>query len=292
MTTKDDLYIPAARAGDGTDPVVVTPEQAGWTYAGLRVVELAAGGDRVLATGGDEIAVVPLAGSCDVEVEGKRFSLSGRDSVFDGPTDFAYAPIDAEVRLSSAHGVQAAIVSARATHRLEPAYGPREEVSVELRGAGDATRQVNNFLTPEAFPADKLVAVEVVTPDGNFSSYPPHKHDKADPATGEAVLEEIYYFRFQGEGGHGLFRVYAAEGDFDVMDVMRDGDVFLIPRGYHGPSVAVPGHAMYFLNVLAGPAPERTMCYCDDPAQHWIRESWAAQEPDPRLPVGRAARIG
>jgi 5-deoxy-glucuronate isomerase len=291
MTTKADLYLPAQVAGDGTDPVVVTPERAGWTYSGLRVVEVPPGGERILATGADEVAVVPLAGSCEVEVDGRRFSLAGRDSVFDGPTDFAYVPIDSELRLSSSGGIQAALVSARATRRLEPAYGPREGVSVEVRGAGDATRQVNNFLTPEAFPADKLVAVEVVTPDGNFSSYPPHKHDRADPTTGEAVLEEIYYFRFQGEGGHGLFRVYSAEGDFDVMDVMHDGDVFLVPRGYHGPSVAVPGHAMYFLNVLAGPAPERTMCYCDDPTQHWIRESWAAQEPDPRLPLGKAARM-
>ncbi len=287
MTTKEDLYLPAGTAAAGADPVVVTPERAGWTYSSLRVLGLAPGEARVLETGGEELAVLPLAGSCLVEVEAKRFTLAGRASVFDGPSDFAYVPIETEVRISSASGVEVALPGARATRRLDPAYCPVGEVRVEVRGAGDATRQVHNFLSPDAFPADKLCSVEVLTPPGNFSSYPPHKHDREDPETGEAVLEEIYYFRFAGEGGHGLFRVYAAEGDFDVTEVMRDGDVFLVPRGYHGPSVAVPGHTMYFLNVLAGPAPERTMCYCDDPTQHWIREHWAEEVPDPRLPIGQ-----
>ena len=175
--------------------------------------------------------------------------------------------------------------TARATRRLSPAYGPAEEVAIEVRGAGSASRQVNNFFTPEAFAADRLIAVEVLSPDGNFSSYPPHKHDTFDAECGEAMVEEIYYFRFHREGGYGLYRQYAADGEFDVKAVVRHGDVFLVPKGYHGPSVAVPGHHMYFLNVLAGPSEERTMRFCDDPKQHWVRASWHDQAADPRLPM-------
>jgi 5-deoxy-glucuronate isomerase len=99
------------------------------------------------------------------------------------------------------------------------------------------------------------------------------------------MVEEIYYFRFQGDGGYGLYRQYAADGEFDIKSIVRDGDVFLVPRGYHGPSVAVPGHHMYFLNVLAGPSPQRTMQFCDDPQQHWVRATWEHQATDPRLPM-------
>jgi 5-deoxy-glucuronate isomerase len=191
------------------------------------------------------------------------------------------------VRLTSSDGCRLALPSARATHRLDPAYGPAAGVPVEVRGAGQATRQVNNFLAPEAFPADRLVAVEVLTPEGNWSSYPPHKHDTASEC--EAVLEEIYYFRIGGRGGFGLHRTYSTDGDIDATVTVRDGDVFLIPRGYHGPCVAAPGYPMYYLNVLAGPAPERTMQFCDDPTHHWVRDSWAHQAPDPRCPLTTAA---
>ncbi len=284
------LHLPAGGAAGGADPVAVTPALAGWTYAGLRVLELAAGAARTLQTAGFEAAVLPLAGSCTVECEGRRFELAGRDHVLARVSDFAYLPVDAEARLSSAGGGRFALATAVATRRLDPAYGPAEEVPVELRGAGQAARQVNNFLAPEAFPADKLVAVEVLTPDGNWSSYPPHKHDEC--RAGEAVLEEIYYFEIAARGGSagfGLHRLYTADGEIDLTETVRTGDVVLIPRGYHGPSVAAPGYPMYYLNVLAGPAEERTMAFCDDPAHAWVRSSWAGQPPDPRLPLCTAA---
>jgi 5-deoxy-glucuronate isomerase len=165
-------------------------------------------------------------------------------------------------------------------------------VPIEIRGAGVATRQLNNFCAPDNFPADKLVAVECITPAGNWSSWPPHKHDTAGPD--EAVLEEIYYFevaaargskhRRIGEG-FAMHRLYTKDGEIDLCEEVRQGDVVLIPRGYHGPSVTAPGYDLYYLNVLAGPAAERTMTFCDDPIHHWIRASWTAQAPDPRLPV-------
>ena len=280
------LHFPAGTAGDGPDQVAISPALAGWTYAGLRVIELAPGAARTLRTDGFEAAVLPLAGSCVVECEGRRFPLAGRDHVFARVTDFAYLPVGAEARVSSAGGGRFALATAVASRRLDPVYGPAEEVPVELRGAGRASRQVNNFLAPGAFPADKLVAVEVLPPDGNWSSYPPHKHDQR--RDGEAVLEEIYYFEIGGHRrspGFGFHGVYTADGEIDLTVTVRDRDVVLIPRGYHGPSVAAPGYPMYYLNVLAGPAEERSMAFSDDPAHAWVRSSWAGQPMDGRLPL-------
>jgi 5-deoxy-glucuronate isomerase len=292
------LHLVHGTSADELDQVVVTPTSAGWRFAGLRVIELPPDGRRVVATGEDEIIVLPLAGSCTVECEGRRFTLRGRGDVFSAVSDFAYVPIDAEVVLSSAHGGRFALPSARATHRLAPAYGPAESVPVEIRGAGQATRQLNNFCSPAAFPADKLVAVECITPAGNWSSWPPHKHDTLGPD--EAVLEELYYYelapaasgnRRMGEG-FAVQRLYSVDGEIDLCEEVRQGDVVLIPRGYHGPSMTAPGYDLYHLNVLAGPADERTMAFCDDPAHRWIRESWEGGRPDPRLPLSSAASPG
>jgi len=290
------LHIPYGQSADDYDRVVVSPGYAGWTYAGLRVIELSSGETRSWSTGSTEMVVLPLTGSCVVECEGRRFELAGRDDVFSRVSDFAYLPIDSEVRLSSRRGGRFALPSSESTRRLEPAYGPAEEVPVELRGAGQATRQLNNFCDPQSFPADKLVAVECITPAGNWSSYPPHKHDEARP--GEAVLEEIYYFELAracedgsrkiGEG-FAFHRLYTADREIDMCEQVGQGDVVLIPRGYHGPSMTSPGYDLYYLNVLAGPAPERTMTFCDDPAHHWIRESWKTDVPDERLPLATAA---
>lgn len=289
------LHRPHGTLADGGDPVLLTPEQAGWTYTGLRVLRLGAGERRVVHTGEFEAFVLPLAGAAVVvvEVDGERYRLAGRESVFDRVTDFAYVPRDAEVALSSVDGAELALPMARCTRRLAPKYGPAEQVPVEVRGAGDATRQVTNFGVPGVWEhADKLNACELITPDGNWSSYPPHKHDESEPC--EVVNEEIYYFRIVGRDGFGFHRTYTGDGAIDEDVVVRDGDVFLIPRGYHGPCVAAPGYPMYYLNVLAGPADERSMAFCDDPAHAWIRDTWAHQAPDPRCPVttaaGRSAR--
>jgi 5-deoxy-glucuronate isomerase len=224
------LHLPYGRSVDGLDQVVVTPRSAGWSFAGLRIVELAPGESRHLSTGSDEMVVLPLAGSCVVECDGLRFDLAGRSDVFSRVTDFAYVPIDAEVLLASSGGGRFALPSARATRRLEPAYGPADAVPVELRGAGRATRQLNNFCDPGSFPADKLVAVECITPAGNWSSYPPHKHDESRP--GEAVLEEIYYFemasisrnggRRMGEG-FAVQRLYTSDGEIDLCEEVQHG---------------------------------------------------------------------
>ena len=283
------LHRPAPSVADGVDPVVITPESAGWRYVGLRVVVLPAGGTRTIATGADEMLVLPLTGSAVVDIDGTQWTLEGRTGVFDRVSDFVYAPTESHVRLTSPTGGEFALPSARASRRLTPMYGAAMDVSVEVRGAGSATRQITNFFAPGVLEAERLVAVEVLTPGGNTSSYPPHKHDD-DSGGREAELEEIYYFRFATREAFGMHRTYAADGGFDETATVHDGDVFLVPNGYHGPSVAMPGYDMYYLNVLAGPKPIRSLAFSDDPAHAWIRPSWTGVPRDPRLPM--TSRIG
>ena len=281
----DKLYLPQGTAAEGAFSLVVTPERAGWTYSGLKVLTLPPGGTHTWATGDNEILVLPLSGSAEVTCEGQAFELAGRHSVFSRVSDFCYAPRDAIVTVTSRLGGAFAVPSARCAHRLPPRYGPAEDVPVELRGAGQASRQVNNFCSPEVFECDKLIAVEVLTPGGNWSSYPPHKHDE-NRGEQEAELEEIYYFETPGLGYQ---RVYGTQArPIDVLAEVRGGDVVLVPHGWHGPSIAAPGYDLYYLNVMAGPAPERAWRFCDDPAHAWIRGTWADQRLDPRLPMTSA----
>ncbi len=278
---------------DGTlsaraDPVVLTPERAGWARSGLRVLRLAGGETRAIETGPDEAVILPLSiTGLIVDVDGERFELAGRTDVFARVSDFVYVGRDSAVTLRATSGGEVAVPTARCERRLPPRYGPAADVPIEVRGAGVCTRQVTNFLSPQSWPhADRLMAVELLTPGGNWSSYPPHRHD--DSPECPVNNEEIYYFRIDGADGFGVHRLYTSDGTIDDTVIVRDGDVFLIPRGYHGPCIAAPGHTMYYLNVLAGPDGERSMAFCDDPAHHWVRESWAEMDTDPRCPISHA----
>jgi 5-deoxy-glucuronate isomerase len=281
------LFVPAGSATAEGDPLVITPESAGWKFTGLRVIKLRPGEQRTFATSGFEMLVLPLSGSCEVDAGGKHFVLEGRKSVFERVTDFVYLPRGAHVRLTSAKGGTFALPMARAELVHPVKYTPAEKIAVEIRGAGSATRQLNNFFAPGYGSAQRLVAVEVLTPGGNTSSYPPHKHDVAVKG-GEAELEEIYYFEFDNPSAFGLHRTYAANKSFDVTTHVRHGDVFLVPEGYHGPCTAMPGYDMYYLNVLAGPGAERSLAFSDDPQHAWIRSSWTKQDRDPRIPMTSA----
>ncbi|HTA04603.1 MAG TPA: 5-deoxy-glucuronate isomerase [Streptosporangiaceae bacterium] len=281
------LYRKAGTLADDPYSLVLTAQEAGWSYSALRVLELRGGESAVIATGDEEMLVLPLAGSCLVACDDQRFELTGRDGVFSAVTDFAYLPRDASAVVSSDHGGRFALPAAAARKRLPARYGPASQVPVELRGSGACSRQVNNFCTPGAFETDRLIACEVLTPAGNWSSYPPHKHDTEQP--GECVLEEIYYFELgAGPAGPGLgyHRVYSSDDrPADLIAEVRSGDVVLVPYGWHGPAMAVPGYDMYYLNVMAGPGADRAWLICDDPAHAWIRDTWPGQPPDPRLPL-------
>jgi 5-deoxy-glucuronate isomerase len=154
------------------------------------------------------------------------------------------------------------------------------DVAVELRGAGNASRQINHIIAPD-FPAERLLIVEVLTPSGNWSSWPPHKHD-VDDMPSEAVLEEVYCYRFRRPEAWALQRLYRRDGTRDALWAVRHGDVVLVTDGYH-PFVATHGDDAYYLNALAGD--RRTMACSFDPDLDWVRATWQEMSVDERLPL-------
>jgi 5-deoxy-glucuronate isomerase len=252
------------------------------------VLDLAAGEVELGDSGGNEMIVLPLTGSCGVDTDAGGADLAGRADVFSAVTDCAYVPRDTAYRISSERGSRFALASARSDAEGLPfRHVKADEVRVEIRGAGACSRRVSNFGTPDVLEADRLIACEVFTPAGNWSSFPPHKHDTDRP--GESVLEEIYYFEVAdgpvpGSGpGLAYQRVYGTpERPADLLAEVRSGDVVIVPHGWHGPSMAVPGYDLYYLNVMAGPG-QREWLICDDPAHSWVREQWKGQSVDPRV---------
>lgn len=268
MSSKE-LYVARGSTADANYALDIDPKRAGWAYCSLRVVELEAGGTHTFTTGDSEWIVLPLQGGCTVRTADgtteDEFQLLGRDSVFASVSDFAYAPRDARVQIASGAGGRFALAGAKCERQLPARYGPAPEVPVEERGSGNRLRHVRNFASADALDCDKLIAVEVITPGGNWSSYPPHKHDEHRPGV-EAELEEIYYFEIDGPNGFGYQRVSPSrEGGSDVLAEVRSGDAVLVPDGWHGPSVAQPGHDMYYLNVMAGPGETREWRICFHP---------------------------
>ena len=279
-------YLQAGSAAGEAYELEVTPESAGWGYSSLRIVSLPPAGDHTFATGGDEVVVLPLRGSVSVEVDGSHLELDGRAEVFAGPTDVAYVGCGQVVTLESERGGRFALCGARTDQPLPLRYGPADRQPVELRGAGQSSRLVRNFGTPDALPAQRIIACEVITPAGNWSSYPAHKHDENTDT--ESELEEIYYFEIAsgpgGEPGFGFMRTSSSPGrQIELLEEVHDRDVVLVPYGWHGPCVAAPGFDMYYLNVMAGPSPERAWKITDHPEQAWVRQTWAEQEVDVRL---------
>ncbi|AYD90207.1 5-deoxy-glucuronate isomerase [Actinomyces sp. 2119] len=270
----------------------LSAERAGWEWSSLRVLALEPGQGVDVPGGEHEFLVLPLSGGCTVEVEGEAagqtLEVTGRDSVFTDITDYVYVPRRTDVRLTSAQGARIALPGARATTDKPLRYCPREEVGTGLRGAGPSSRQVSNYALGNEVETSHLLACEVLTPGGNWSSYPPHKHDEHTEV--ERVLEEIYYYQVRegadGAQGFALQRIYPSPGhDIDVCTEVRDGDVVVMPYGYHGPSVAAPGYDLYYLNVMAGPAEDSVWLMTDDPHHTWVRQTWQTQEVDPRLPM-------
>lgn len=301
-TARPALHLPAGSTAQGHYDTVVDPaRRSDWVHTGLRVLALAPGEQESFPTGDTEVMIVPLSGGCEVsahDAEGSHeVTLAGRTDVFAGPTDMLYVGIDAEVTVASASGGRFAVASARAARSFPVVTVRAADVPVEVRGRGTMTRLVRNFGTADAFTgADSIIACEVVTPGGNWSSYPAHKHD--EQTTDESELEEIYYYeiadgpadgtsgeRAPGFGYHQTSASPASDPDLpvDTLVEVHAGDVVLVPSGWHGPCAAAPGHDMYYLNVMAGPDPERAWHITDHPEQTWIRGTWEDLPPDPRL---------
>jgi 5-deoxy-glucuronate isomerase len=259
------------RAGDWDE---VTPESAGWQYLSFAVRR----GAFANETADTEIAIVALGGHCRVEAGGDSWELGRRAGVFDGMPWALYLPRDTAYRVEG--DAEVAVCGARCDRRRDPVLIRPEDVEIEVRGAGNATRQINHIVKPE-FPAQRLLVVEVFTPSGNWSSYPPHKHDEDNPP-GEVVLEETYYFRTEKPEAFAVQRLYSPRHGLDVTETVRDGDLLLVPYGYH-TTAAAHGYDLYYLNALAGD--RRSMASADDPALAWIRGAWAELEADPRVPL-------
>ena len=255
----------------------------GWEHVRFEVRRLLAGQQITVGADGCEWAVVPLAGSVRVECTGISATFGGRASVFDARGDCLYLPAGMSASLHAETETQFALCGAAAeggTDRV-PAVVRGADREIELRGSGNASRQVHALIGPE-FSAEGLYVIEVWTPGGNWSSYPPHKHDEV--GEGETVLDETYYFRTRDPEGFALQRLYSDAHGIDLTTVVRDGDLLRIPFGFH-TTCAGHGFDLYYLNVLAGPGITRSLAAREDPAFAGIRDAWSDTAIDPRLPL-------
>jgi 5-deoxy-glucuronate isomerase len=245
----------------------ITPKSAGWQHVGFRVNRLSAG---QVASGGEigrEACIVVLTGTADITIENHRFEgIGSRSSVFDDMSPGAvYAPAGMQFRVIARDEVELAVCSAPGEPGRTPRAIDARDMPKVVRGEGTNTRHVRNIL-PEERSADSLIVVEVITPGGHWSSYPPHKHDTATPGR-ETALEETYYHRINPSQGFAFQRVYTDDRDLDETMCVHDGDVVLVPRGYH-PVGAAHGYDLYYLNVMAGP--RRAWVFRNDPEHEWM----------------------
>jgi 5-deoxy-glucuronate isomerase len=246
--------------------VEVTPESAGWRYVGFEVHRLSEGESLTRSTAGREVCLVMLSGEADVRFDGHEWTeIGGRESIFDGPSDSVYAPPGGELAVRCAGaGCELALGWAPAGRGGPPTLIRASDVHVFKRGADRTERTIHNILMEDR-PAESLLVTEVFTPGGNWSSYPPHKHDTDDPPR-ETYLEETYYHRLARPEGFGVQLVYTADRSVNQALQVRDGDVVLVPRGYH-PVAAAAGYDLYYLNVMAGPV--RRWLVTTDPDHRW-----------------------
>lgn len=292
MNDNEEYVIKAGSTAEGKFQTSISAERAGWEWCSLRVVALKAGESQKVDTEGEELLVLPLEGSATVEVDGERYELAGRESIWTGVTDYIYIPRGKEFTLTATTDGRFALPATKATKDLPVRYCPVDDVNSGIRGSGNWTRQVNNYALGNEVETSHLLVTEVLTPGGNWSSYPPHKHDEHTET--ERVLEEIYYFEIREGGlsgsdekteGLGLQRVYDSPGHpIDVCTEVRSGDTVIVPHGYHGPSAAAPGYDMYYLNVMGGPAEDSVWLMTDDPVHTWMRQEWEGLDIDERVP--------
>ena len=251
--------------------VAITPETAGWQYVSFAVYQLTRGQTFRGAADARETALVVLYGTGRAELNGRSVGQIGeRLSVFENKAPYAlYLSEDASYQVEcTSDGMEIALASAPTTHQHLPARVVRpEEISVELRGEGNTQRRIQHILDTDQ-EAERLIVVEVITPAGNWSSFPPHKHDTENPPH-EAYLEETYYHHVQPNDGFAFQRIYDYEG-YDEPVAVHDGDLVLVPKGYHVVSAA-PGFDNYYLNIMAGP--NRVWSYQVDPAFHHLLPS-------------------
>lgn len=283
--TRDHLFVKSQDNGKSGIFAEVTAARAGWDYLNMQVRRLNQGGSYKAHTGDNEWAHVILGGVCDIHIDGGEFiSVGRRPNVFSGMPYALYLPAGINFEIS-ARGDGFEVASCWvATDRAGSARLVTPSMSkIELRGGGNASRQINTII-PAGFDSHRIVAVEAYTPSGNWSSYPPHKHDvHREDAAGtvlEADLEEIYFYKIAPADGFAYQRVYNDARTLDEVLVAGNHDTVLVPEGYH-PVVSGHGYTTYYLNFLAGSA--QTLANTDDPALAWVKKTWAGI--DSRLPI-------
>jgi 5-deoxy-glucuronate isomerase len=244
----------------------VTPRSAGWTYVGFDLWKLDSGGTASGASKDRETCLVFVAGKGRVKIGDKDFGeLGGRPTPFEGKPWSAYVPAGASWSVTATTPLELAVCTAPGKGNLPARVIAPDDLGQETRGKGTNTRYVTNIL-PEDQPAESLLVVEVLTPSGNTSSYPSHKHDR-DDLPRESLLEETYYHRLNPAQGFAFQRVYTDDRSLDEAIPIEDGDLTLVPKGYH-PCAAIHGYDLYYLNVMAGP--KRTWKFHNDPAHEWL----------------------
>lgn len=270
---------------DESEYVRITPESAGWERLNFAARRMRQGDAWDSETAESEIAIVVLGGVCQVtSSRGSWEKIGRRPDVFSGMPYSLYLPRQTEFTvLAESDELDIAYGWCRVESDHPAQLVRPQDVGVEIRGGGNATRQINDMLPP-GFDCERLVVVEVYTPSGNWSSYPPHKHDEhlvdAGGVLQEADLEEIYFYKIDRPNGYAYQRVYTRDGELDELVRASSDDVVLVPRGYH-PVVSAHGYTTYYLNFLAGSA--QSLANSDDPDYEWIKGTW--QERDRRLPV-------
>lgn len=284
MTTQQSPLL-IHQHSDSGEYVRVTPELAQWELLHFAARRMKREEQWIHNTGNSEYALVILGGVCSVQSSrGKWENIGRRPDVFQGMPYTLYLPRQTEFTLISQSDVLEVAYGWCATDEDHP---PKlvtpDQVPVEIRGGDNATRQINNIIPP-GFDCDRLVVVEVYTPSGNWSSYPPHKHDehRVDENGGliEADLEEIYFYKIDRPEGYAIQRVYTDDRRLNEVIMAQNDNVVIVPEGYH-PVVSAHGYTTYYLNFLAGSA--QSLANSDDPEHTWIKDTWT--EKDPRLPV-------
>jgi 5-deoxy-glucuronate isomerase len=267
--------------GQSGAQLALTPQRAGWEYVGFAARQIAAGESWSGRTGGDEVCLVLLGGLASIAWfpgGDKRVTLGPRRDVFSGYPHAVYLPPQTRFEVRATRVTEIAVCRSPTAKRFAARVIRPADCGLEVRGGGNATRQIIDILPPSA-EADRLLVCEVLTPAGNWSSYPPHKHDRHQPPV-EADLEETYYYRFSSPDGYGIQRLYTAQDREEQVLRVTHGDLVLVREGYH-PFVASPGVDAYYLNTLAGSF--RSMAATDDPRYGHLRASWPP--PDPRVPM-------
>ncbi|NMO96703.1 5-deoxy-glucuronate isomerase [Paenibacillus lemnae] len=262
-----DFIVPPTAPDQNGRVLSITPESAGWEYVGFEVYRLKEGQKLSQVTGDQEAALVLLSGRADVTAGSQTWSDIGqRMSVFEKIPPFTvYVPSEQSYEVTALTELELAVCLAPGQGGHEARLIAPEHVGVEHRGSGSMSRLVHNIL-PEQEPADSLLVVEVFTDSGNWSSYPPHKHDR-DQLPEESLLEETYYFRVQPEQGFAIQRVYTDDRSIDETMAVKNGEAVMVPEGYH-PVSAPPGYDVYYLNVMAGP--KRIWKFRNDPDHDWL----------------------